>query len=386
MLQHFTINRFLKALEQIKYGSFHLTTPEGKSYHFTGEHEGINANATIDDWRVITAFAAKGDIGLAESYRDGWWDTGNLVNLLLLGLKNEHVFEPYIYGNPLSHLAARLLYLLNRNTLQGSKRNISAHYDLGNDFYQLWLDPSMTYSSALFQNENETLEQAQHNKYDRMLERLDANSGNLLEIGCGWGGFAERAANKNDYHIKGITLSHQQHAYATARLGDKAAVALEDYRHQEGQYNRIVSIEMFEAVGEKFWPVYFSKMKSLLANKGKAMVQTITMDEPYFERYRKSGDMIRSFIFPGGMLPTSSRFAHEAEKQGLRVTDSHAFGKDYATTLQHWLDNFESSLPQVKGLGFDESFIRIWRFYLCTCIASFTTGRTNVMQLELQHA
>lgn len=386
MFEQYTINRFLSALEQIKYGSFEVVTPEGKRYLFQGEHEGISANMTFYDWQAITSIAARGDIGLAESYRDGWWDTENLSNLLLLGLKNEHVFEPYIYGNRLSHLLSQIIYLFNRNTLKGSKRNIAAHYDLGNDFYKLWLDPSMTYSSALFQHEEESLEQAQHNKYDRLLERLGSQSGNLLEIGCGWGGFAERAVNKNDYQIKGITLSEQQYDYAKTRLDGKASVVLEDYRHQTGSYDRIVSIEMFEAVGEKFWPIYFGKMKSLLANKGKAMVQTITMDEPYFERYRKSGDMIRSFIFPGGMLPTSSRFSFEAQKQGLKVTDSHAFGKDYAKTLKLWLESFESKLPQIKLLGFDDAFIRIWRFYLCTCIASFTAGRTNVMQLELQHA
>ncbi len=388
MLQQFVISRFLKALEKIEHGTFHLQTPDGKTYHFEGREKEPVVNATIHDWRVVVDFAANGDIGLAESYRDGYWETDNLVNFLLLGLRNEQVLEPYIYGNRLSRLVNRFLYLFNQNTLKGSKRNITAHYDLGNEFYKLWLDPSMTYSSAIFKHDDEPLEQAQNNKYDRMLERLDTQSGRLLEIGCGWGGFAERAANANkfNYEIKGITLSHEQHAYANQRLSGRAQIVLEDYRHQQGLYERIVSIEMFEAVGEKFWPTYFSKMKSLLATKGKAMVQTITMDEPYFERYRKSGDMIRSFIFPGGMLPSPSRFELEARKQGLIVTDSHAFGQDYARTLSHWLETFEQKIPQVKALGFDDAFINIWRFYLSICIAGFESKRTNVMQLELQHA
>ena len=244
----------------------------------------------------------------------------------------------------------------------------------------------MSYSSALFRHDGESLEQAQYRKYDRMLERLGTNSGSLLEVGCGWGGLAERAITQNDFDVKGITLSEEQHAYAQQRLGDDATIALEDYRSQDGKYDHIISIEMFEAVGEKFWPVYFNKLQSLLKHKGKAVIQTITIGEPFFERYRRGGDMLRSFIFPGGMLPSPTRFAEEASRAGLRVTDQFAFGKDYALTLKHWLKRFEESLPQIRLLGFDESFIRVWRFYLAVCIAGFASGRTDVMQMELQHA
>ncbi len=379
-------HKFLKILEQIEIGSLSVVTPEGKKYFFEGKIAGSDGTLQLNDWRTITHFAAKGDIGLAEAYRNGWWDTDDLSALLIVGLENEALISSYLYGGFFSQLVARIMYFFSRNTIKGSKNNIQAHYDLGNDFYELWLDPTMTYSSALYANDDEPLVDAQNRKYDRMIERLDRNSGSLLEIGCGWGGFADRAMQANDFGVKGITLSNQQHDYATERLGDSAVIALEDYRHQKGKYDSIISIEMFEAVGEKYWPTYFSKIESLLAPKGRAVVQTITIGESYFEKYRKSGDMIRSFIFPGGMLPTPTRFEHESNQASLKVTDQFSFGKDYAKTLRVWLKDFESTLPQVRSLGYDEGFIRMWRFYLSACIAGFETGRTDVMQMELQHA
>ncbi len=386
MLQYSITDKFLRTLEHLEYGSMVVITPDGKKHVFHGKTPGINAHFHIHDWRTIPAFASKGDIGLAEAYRDGWWDSEDLTRLFLVGLQNTHALNNYIYGNMLSRVASRFFYIFTRNTLKGSRRNIHAHYDLGNEFYNLWLDPGMSYSSALFHHETESLEQAQHNKYDRMLERLDARTGNLLEIGCGWGGLAERAIEKYDFSVKGITLSEQQHAYAKKRLGNHAEIVIEDYRSQKGTYDHIISIEMFEAVGEKFWPLYFNKLQSLLTRRGKAVIQTITIGDQYFERYRKGGDMIRSFIFPGGMLPTPMRFRQEAERAGLRITDCHAFGKDYTTTLTYWLHTFESRLSDVRALGFDEAFIRIWQFYLASCIASFAVGRTDVIQMELQHA
>jgi cyclopropane-fatty-acyl-phospholipid synthase len=386
MLKQVATTRFLETLEHARYGSMTVSTPDGKTRSVVAAEEGAHATMHIRDWRTIGSFAAKGDIGLAEAYRDGWWDSDDLTALMQFGLQNEQALQGYLYGSALSRLAARFLYLFSRNTLKGSRRNIHAHYDLGNEFYKLWLDESMTYSAALFDGEEESLTPAQHRKYDRMIDRLGANSGRLLEIGCGWGGLAERAIRKGDFDIKGITLSDEQHAFAQTRLGDQATIALEDYRHQEGKYEHIISIEMFEAVGEQYWSTYFEKVKALLHDKGKAVVQTITIGEPYFERYRKGGDMIRSFIFPGGMLPSPRRFNQEAERAGLKTTDQFAFGEDYAQTLLHWLHNFEAKLPEVRALGFDERFIRIWRFYLAACAASFKVGRTDVMQMELQHA
>jgi len=377
--------RFLDTLSHIEYGSMTVTTPDGKTHACSGKHAGVSADIILHDWRAIPALAARGDIGFAEGYRDGWWSSSDITNVFHLGLQNDAVLSQYIYGGVFARIASKLAYCFTQNTVKGSRRNIHAHYDLGNSFYQLWLDPTMTYSSAIFAHEAEDLEPAQHRKYDRIIERL-GDSGNILEIGCGWGGFADRALASGDYAIKGLTLSNEQHAYAADRLKNKAAIALEDYRLQTGRFDSIVSIEMFEAVGEKYWPVYFGKLKSLLANGGKAVIQTITIGEEYFDAYRKGGDAIRTFIFPGGMLPSLGRFEEESKKAGLRLTDRFAFGQDYVRTLELWLARFEARLGEVRALGFDEKFIRMWRFYLTCCIASFRVGRTDVMQMELQHA
>lgn len=385
MLEQSITYKFLKALEHLEFGSADVTTPDGKVHHFKGPQESVHATLYLRDWRAIPAFAYKGDAGFADAYQKGWWESDDITDLFLIGLQNQKALEPYLYGSLLGRMVSRISYLFTRNTLEGSKRNIHAHYDLGNAFYRLWLDESMTYSSALFDDPQQSLLSAQHNKYDRILNRL-GDSGRVLEIGCGWGGFAERALERKDFAIKGLTISEAQHDYAQKRLGNKAQIALEDYRLQDGKYDHIVSIEMFEAVGENYWPVYFQTLKSLLANKGKAMIQTITIGNEYFERYRKCGDMIRTYIFPGGMLPSPARFEQEARKVGLHISDTHTFGLDYARTMERWLQRFEAQLNEVKSLGFDDKFIRIWRFYLACCIASFKIGQTNVMQVELVHA
>jgi len=385
MFDRHIANRFLFVLSHIEYGAITVTTPDGIVHAFNAQKPGAEAQLVIHDWRVIGAIIRYGDIALAEAYRDGWWDADDPTQLFLFGLQNQSVLDRYICGTAFGRLASRVAYLFTRNTVRGSKRNNHPHYDLGNNFYALWLDQTMTYSSAIFGHEAEKLEDAQTRKYDRMIDRLNP-CGSLLEVGCGWGGFAERALQKADYEIKGLTISEAQHQFASDRVGKDAVIALEDYRHQYGLYDQIVSIEMFEAVGEKFWPVYFSKLKSLLANRGKALIQTITIGDSFFERYRAGGDAIRTFIFPGGMLPSPSRFREESAKAGFRVTDEFSFGQDYALTLQHWLGNFDAKIEDVKSLGFDEKFIRMWRFYLTCCIAAFKHGRTDVMQWELQHA
>lgn len=379
-------DHFLSSLDRLEYGSFELVTPDGQTRSFQGKNPGVAGKLQLHEWSVLSNMAAKGDIGLAEDYRAGLWETSNLEDLLTLGLQNEQVISRYVFGNPLSKIKNRLVYLMNMNTLKGSKKNIHAHYDLGNEFYKLWLDPTMTYSSALFNTPQESLEQGQLNKYDRILDVLGDGRGDLLEIGCGWGGFAERATLRSDLSVKGITLSEEQHVYARNRLGNKAEIVIEDYRHQQGLFDYIVSIEMFEAVGEKYWPVYFSKIASLLKKEGKAVIQTITIHDSIFEKYREGGDAIRSFIFPGGMLPSPSRFKEEAAKAGLKATNQFDFGLDYALTLQRWLKTFDEKTPQILAMGFDEGFIRLWRFYLASCIAGFRTGRANVMQIELSHA
>lgn len=385
MLNRHITQRFLRLLGQTDRGAITVTTPDGHSHHFKGTQPGAIAHIDLHDWYVVGAMLSRGDIALAETYRDGRWDSPDPAQLFLFGLQNEARLARYLYGHDVSKLIARLTYLFTRNTLKGSQKNIHAHYDLGNDFYALWLDPSMTYSSALYQRVDEPLQDAQIRKYDRLLSRLNP-TGSLLEIGCGWGGFAERALQKGDYGIKGLTISQAQHAFAQKRVGQAATIALEDYRHQHGRYDQIVSIEMFEAVGETFWPVYFAKLKTLLAQHGKALIQTITMDDVFFDLYRESGDAIRSFIFPGGMLPSPARFREESRKAGLQVVDEFAFGQDYALTLTQWLNNFDSKIKDVAALGFSQQFIRLWRFYLTYCMAAFRHGRTNVIQWELQHA
>jgi len=379
-------DQLFKRLDSMESGHLKIITPDGKSREFQGREKGETATVEFRDWSVVSNMMRKGDIGFAEDYRAGKWETDNLAGLTTLGLRNRQAMEKLVQGGGTSRILAALSYLFKMNSVKGSKKNIHAHYDLGNDFYDLWLDPSMTYSSAIFKNQSEDLASAQHNKYDRIVDCLNTKSGSILEVGCGWGGFAERANHQGDFGIKGITLSEEQHDYARNRLGNNADIVLEDYRHQTGKFDNIVSIEMFEAVGERYWSTYFSKIKDLLARDGKAVIQTITMNEQDFPKYRRGGDFIRSFIFPGGMLPSPTRFKEEAAKAGLHAHDDFYFGQDYAKTLEMWLDTFEQKRDAVKALGFDDGFIRLWRFYLAGCIAGFKTERTNVMQIELSHA
>jgi len=386
MLNQLASNQLFRALDNLQSGTLEVATPDGRTRVFSGKKPGDKARIELRDWRVVTNMMQKGDIGFAEDYRAGLWESDDLTALTKIGLENRQAMDRMVAGNQLFRTISSLSYLLRLNTLKGSKQNIHAHYDLGNDFYKLWLDPSMTYSAALYKDGTQDLTAAQNAKYDRIIDCLQAPSGNVLEIGCGWGGFAERAMQQGDYAIKGITLSEEQHDYARSRLGDKAQIVLEDYRHQKGSFDHIVSIEMFEAVGERYWPVYFNKVKNLLSRSGKAVVQTITMNEQDFPRYRRGGDFIRSYIFPGGMLPSPSRFKEEAGKAGLKTGEMFAFGHDYARTLESWLANFDAKIEQVRALGYDEGFIRLWRFYLAACAAGFRTGRTDVMQVELSHA
>ena len=260
MIAQIASDRLFRSLDNLDTGRLHITTPDGKVRVFEGHQSGEAAKVEVRDWRVIPNMLRRGDIGFAEDYREGHWDTDNLPALTTLGLINRRALDNFVAGNKWSRFMSALSYLLKVNTLKGSKKNIHAHYDLGNDFYKLWLDSSMTYSSALYKEGNESLEQAQYNKYDRIIESLNGESGKLLEIGCGWGGFAERSQNKGDFDIKGITLSEEQHDFANNRLDGRSKIVLEDYRHQSGKFDHIVSIEMFEAVGERYWKTYIQKI------------------------------------------------------------------------------------------------------------------------------
>lgn len=386
MIRKKIIDKFLQTLQQLRHGSLQVTTPDGREYRFQG-HSSTEPSASfcINNSQVISHLAAKGDIGFAESYRDGHFETDNLANLLIIALKNAEELETYVYGDCFTNLMAQIFYLFNRNTLRGSRRNIQAHYDLGNDFYALWLDKTMTYSSAMFTQPQQSLAAAQAAKYNRILEKISLQQADILEIGCGWGGFAEQALKAHDFQFTGLTLSKQQQAFAERRLGKSATIKLADYRQQQGQYHSIVSIEMLEAVGEKYWPVYFKKIKALLKKQGSALIQSIVINDLYFQRYRKTGDMIRRFIFPGGMLPSVERLNHTINAAGLHIHDTFKFGQDYELTLNLWLASFEKNLDAIKAMHFDEKFIRIWRFYLSVCIAGFHVGRTDVVQLTLTH-
>lgn len=387
MFNEFVFNKILKRLDGLGVGSLKIQTPDQKSYVFKGDIAGAEADISIHDWRVIGNLATKGDIGFAEDYRDGLWETNDLTALLTVSIQNRVILDPFFSSDKLRNFFYQISYFFKRNSVQGSRKNIQAHYDLGNAFYKLWLDPTMTYSSALFDKPEDDLVVGQTRKYDRIVDSLNGDSGRLLEIGCGWGGFADQALSRSkDYDIKGITLSEEQHSFATERLGGSASIVLEDYRHQEGQYDHIVSIEMFEAVGEKFWPTYFQKMAALLKQKGKAVVQTITIGDQNFEKYKNNTDFLRTFIFPGGLLPSPSRFNEEAQNAGLVPIHSFEFGHDYARTLEMWIQNFDDVYNKVKDIGFDDGFIRLWRFYLAGCAAAFKTGYINVRQVELQHA
>ncbi|KJZ19011.1 SAM-dependent methyltransferase [Loktanella sp. S4079] len=376
-------NDFLETCAQIHSGSLRLRTPEGEIYDFG--HGQPAAEMQIHDWAAITAIAARGDIGMGETYVEGLWDTSSIETLTEVALLNLEQFDGYAYAGFWNTLKFRVVNRLMRaNSLRGSARNIRAHYDVGNEFYQLWLDEGMTYSSAMFTEDDDDLGRAQDRKYDRILNRLN-NAERILEIGCGWGGFAERAANTGR-HVTGITISPSQKGYADARLDGRADIKLQDYRKSSGKFDNIVSIEMIEAVGEAYWPTYFATIKARLAEHGSAMIQAITVPDSYFPIYRRGTDYIRQYTFPGGMLLSDQVIADQASRAGLIMRDHHSFGADYAKTCSIWHDRLTGMSERVKELGYDDKFIRNWRFYLSICAASFTTKQTDVVQVELCHA
>jgi len=381
----------LKLLARLKHGSLQLRTPEGATLFF-GEG-GEQVTLELASWDVFSAALRSGDIGFAEAYIDGSWSTNNLTGLIALLARNRADIEALVYGSWWGSLVYRIRHFMNRNSKSGSRKNIHAHYDIGNEFYKLWLDPSMTYSSALYTaSAGADLELAQAAKYRAILDQLQATPGDkVLEIGCGWGGFAEMAAREGGLQVTGLTLSQQQLEYARNRL-DRAGLAhmadlrLCDYRDCEGQFDAIASIEMFEAVGESYWPSYFECIARNLKPGGRACVQTIVIADELFERYRKGTDFIQQYIFPGGMLPSPAVFERMAFEHGLTVTAEYRFGIDYANTLVAWRRAFHARLDEVRAQGFDERFIRTWEFYLCYCEAAFREKNTDVMHFTLTRA
>ncbi|WP_299349701.1 class I SAM-dependent methyltransferase [uncultured Shimia sp.] len=374
---------FLNTCASLDTGRLRLKTPEGEVHDFGGS--GPEADLTIRDWSAITSIAARGDIGLGETYVAGLWETSSVAGLIGFALKNRDALGTFGRPSPLQTLKMRAVdRILRANSERGASRNIKAHYDVGNEFYRLWLDDGMTYSSAIFEHGDNDLERAQNRKYDRVLNRL-TDGEQVLEVGCGWGGFAERAADQGR-NVTGITISPSQRGYADARLDGRADILLQDYRKTHGRFDNIVSIEMIEAVGERYWPSYFQTLQRNLAVDGRAVIQAITVRDDYFDTYRNNSDYIRQYTFPGGMLLSEQTIRQQARAAGLEVRDVFAFGQDYAQTCRIWADRLMAQAPKIRALGYDTPFLRNWQYYLELCAGTFAVGQTNVLQVEMAHA
>jgi len=376
---------FFQLCDQIEIGTLHLRSPEGELLTF-GEGRPVG-ELIIHDWSMLIAIAQRGDIGLGETYVDGMWDSPDVEALLRLLLTNSTISKTGSRGSWSQNFKFQLMdRLIRRNSKRGSRRNIQAHYDVGNPFYRLWLDDSMTYSSAIYDAPNQQMEDAQANKYARLNGLLPEQAKSVLEVGCGWGGFAEHAVQAGR-NVTGLTISNEQKAYADNRLGSSADIRLQDYRDVSGKFDAIVSIEMVEAVGEAYWPGYFRKIKSSLADGGGAAIQAIIVEDQYFDDYRTQSDFIRQYTFPGGMLIPPSQIQACAQAAGLKVGELFRFGQDYARTLREWLHRFNQSERDIRALGHNEKFLRSWRYYMQYCAAGFADGKNiNVVQFSLEHA
>jgi cyclopropane-fatty-acyl-phospholipid synthase len=372
-------------------GTLTVVTPSGRRISRRTAVDGPDVTVTMHRWRTLRRLLIGGDVGFAEAYIDGDWSTNDLTALLELAALNETVLNEMVNGWPAIRLFNRIKHLRRSNTKTGSKRNIIQHYDLGNAFYQRWLDAGMSYSSALFRRPEMTLEAAQTEKQNRVLELLGVEAGcDVLEIGCGWGGLMARLA-QHGCKVTGLTLSPSQRDHAvttleTAGLADRSEVRLQDYRDVGGLFDRIVSIEMIEAVGEAFWPRYFEQLRARLKPGGAAVLQVITIADERFEGYRRSADFIQRHIFPGGMLPSPQAMHNQVAQAGLQVDLVENFGASYARTLKEWRERFEAAWPEIAAMGFPPHFRRLWNYYLCYCEAGFRTGALDVGMWRLSPA
>ena len=388
----------LKLLLRLKHGTLTVKLPDGSVQRF-GNGQGPQASLHLLNWNVCSAALKSGDIGFAESYIAGDWTTPHLTDLLQVFIVNRQEVEDVIYGTWLGRFAYRIKHLLNRNTKANSQKNIHAHYDLGNAFYELWLDGTMNYSSAIFETPETSMKDAQHAKVRRALRMAQVKPRDrVLEIGCGWGALAEKATSEFGASVVGVTLSTEQLEWANKRMqregvAEQADLRLQDYRDigkaghlskQDAPFDAICSIEMIEAVGREYWPEYFQTVARLLKPGGHACIQSIVIADELFERYISSTDFIQQYVFPGGCLPCPKEFRAQAAKAGLQVVDEFSFGQDYARTLQLWHEQFAAQKAHVLQLGFDERFIRIWEFYLTYCEAAFLEASTDVVQYTLR--
>lgn len=372
---------------RLRSGTLDMTLPDGRILRFKGTDEGSHAAITVRDYKFAQRMSEGGDIGFAEAYMRKEWDTPDLTRFLELFCQNHSAVHTMLAHKPWVRLWQRIMHLLNRNTKAGSKRNIHAHYDLGNAFYSAWLDDTMTYSAAVFAPGDNDLSSAQARKFRLLAERTDIRgSDHVLEIGCGWGGFAAFAAREIGCKVTALTISQEQYAHTQKMifdngLNDKVNVVYQDYREQKGTFDKIISIEMFEAVGEQYWSTYFQTLRDRLKDGGRAGLQVITIGESFFEGYRREIDFIRRYIFPGGMLPTATIMQEQGQKVGMPLIHNTAFGHDYAHTLAQWRDRFREKWHSLTPLGFDERFKRMWEYYFAYCEAGFLSGNINVRHL-----
>ena len=386
----FAVRKAFDFATRIERGSLGLIMPDGKSFRIEGREPGPDAVMIIRDLTFARSLA-QGEVGLAEAYLRGEWESPDLTKFLQLFCVNQRVIAALMDGKPIVRFLQMLRHWMNRNTKSGSRRNIHAHYDLGNRFYSAWLDETMTYSSAIFDG-SDNLADGQTQKYRALADRTGINaSHHVLEIGCGWGGFAEYAAKTHGCEVTGLTISKEQYDFACKRmfeqgLNEKVTIKLQDYRDERGSYDRIASIEMFEAVGQEYWPTFFQQMRDRLVPGGVAGLQVITIHENLFDRYRIELDFIRRYVFPGGMLPTPAIMRDLGQKFGVPLSAERVFGNDYAMTLAHWRDRFRAAWPNLTGMGFDERFRRLWEYYLAYCEAGFLAGTIDVRQMVFARA
>jgi cyclopropane-fatty-acyl-phospholipid synthase len=377
---------------KLRCGTLDVTLPDGRQVRLGGVEPGPAASMTIYGYGFASRLVNGGDIGVAEAYLHGEWDTPDLTQFLYLFCVNHDLIQAMLGDNPMMRFVQIVRHWFNRNTRRQAKRNIYAHYDIGNAFYSAWLDPSMTYSSAIFEDGTQDLTAAQNNKYRRLAEAIDLQPGHkVLEIGCGWGGFAEYAAKNYGAHVTGLTISREQRDFAQKRIQDagltgQVEIKFQDYRDERGQYDRIASIEMIEAVGEQFWPQYFSQLRDRLLPGGLVGIQAITIQDKFFQAYRREVDFIQRYVFPGGMLPSPEILKSLGDKFGVPVVRERIFGLDYAKTLATWRDNFRAAWPSLTPLGFDDRFRRLWEYYLAYCEAGFLSGNIDVRQVVFAKA
>ena len=380
---------FILSLSNLKHGKLKLSI-DGNHHFISGNFPGPNANLKIEDKDIIKKILIEGSVAFGEEYVNGNVKTSNLKNLLSYFAINNDEVEKNIKYNLLFKIKNKLNHYFNKNTKKGSKKNIHSHYDLGNNFYKIWLDKSMTYSSAIFKNETDDLQIAQKNKYDKLLNLAEIkDKDEVLEIGTGWGGFVNQITSNFSCKITTTTISEEQYKYVTSKFlkinNKNINILKKDYRDLSGQFDKIISIEMFEAVGRQFWDIYFKKLKSLLNQNGIIVLQIITIKDNAFDYYNKNPDFIQKHIFPGGMLPSVSMLKKILENNKLKIVENNNYAEHYAKTLENWRNDFNSSLNEIKNNGFDDRFIRLWNYYLAYCESGFKTKRIGLNQIKIVH-